>query len=343
MKYLIIIFSICILTSCSQQPKKSVLRGTIKGEIPNKIYYTTPINGVCNRQFTASLSPDSLGNFSIELKNTEPSLLKISTKARGNNYFLIVEPSNYYEIELTISQDGKVAFTNKTATTMQSFYDGLPQEDMMNCRYYTENDIDTYTEISDSLFHDLKTELIKVEKFKKINKRYHDVYELIKNDRKVYYATMISRLACACNINFMRKEHKSSEDILKLWGNAISNVDFSNKEALLAIHAYDLLDFKIWLNMYQNYTVNEIKEVRAKYRKEGLIHSHTISLAKEYLTKSVQEFYIASYITLQSRQKRNQKAIEFIEILNQYNLDYPNSPYLKSFEKNIERIKEQTP
>jgi hypothetical protein len=90
-----------------------------------------------------------------------------------------------------------------------------------------------------------------------------------------------------------------------------------------------------------SYSIDEIKQLRAKYRKEGLIHSHTISQAKEYLPIETQEFFIASYISSQCRQTRNQKAKEFIEILNQYKLSYPNSPYVDSFEKNIEKIKGQ--
>jgi hypothetical protein len=317
------------------------VKGMIKGKIPEKIFYTSPIKGACNRNLVESIVPDSLGNFSIEFNNTKPLLLKISTKRRSNSYFLIAEPRNNYEIELEISQNDKHEFTNKKRTEIQKFYDRLPNEDMMSCRFFTEEDINNYTEIIDSLNSELKKELSIINQLKENSYNSQDVYELIKQDRRVYYATMMSRLLSACNLDFINKEGKTSQEILKQWGNAISKVEFTSKYVLQTVHIYDLLDFKIWHKMYQIYDINEIKQLRAKYRKEGLIHTHTISIAKEYLPIETQEFFIASYISLKSLETRNQKEKEFIEILNEYKLDYPNSPYIDSFEKNIEKIKEQ--
>lgn len=345
MRFLLIILSICIWTSCSEKKDYTLIKGTIKGEIPDEIFYTLPVEGICNRNFVETIKPDSFGNFSIEIKNTKPLFLKISTKRRSNSYFLIAEPSNYYEIELEMSQEDKTDFINKKVTDIQTFYDGLPKEDMMNCRFFTEQDINNYIEIIDSLNHDLNSELSFINQLKGSSHMSQEVYELIKQDRKVYYATMMSRLIAACNIDFIRKEHKTSQEILKQWGNTISKVELTSKFSLQTVHFYDLLDFEIWYKMYQTYSIDEIKQLRTKYRKEGLIHTHTISLAKEYLPIETQEFYIATYITkaLQFCQTRNkkEKEKEFIEILKQYKLDYPDSPYTNNFESKIERIQKK--
>nr|WP_321412323.1 hypothetical protein [uncultured Carboxylicivirga sp.] len=341
MRFLLIILSICIWTSCSEKKEYTLIKGTIKGEIPNEIFYTLPVEGICNRNFVETIKPDSFGNFSIKINNTKPLFLKISTKRRSHSYFLIAEPSNYYEIELEISQEDKTDFINKKVTDIQTFYDGLPKEDMMNCRFFTEQDINNYIEIIDSLNHELNSELSHINQLKGSSHMSQEVYELIKQDRKVYYATMICRLISACNFDFINKEHKTSQEILKLWENAISKVDLTDERTLQAVHIYDLLDFQIWYKMYQTYNMNEIKELRANYRKEGLIHSHTISLAKEYLPVETLEFYIASYITFQSNQIKNQKEKELIEVMQQYKLDYPQSPFINSLENKIERIRKQ--
>ncbi len=340
MKIFLTIFSICILTGCIKPKDYVSIKGTIQGNIPDKVFYSLPIEGVCNRNFVESTTPDSLGNFYIEINSTHPSFVKIFT-ARNAFYTLIAEPGKQYKIELEISPDGKTYFTNRSTTPLQKYYDGLPQDDMMDCRFFSAEAIGNYREILDSLNCALTNELNNFDQLKGNLHISKGEYELIQYDRKIYYATMMSRLLSACNLDFISKENESSQEIIQQWGEVVSKVELTSRYALQAFYVYDLLDFSIWCKMYQTHTLAEVVQLRTKYRQEGLIHTHTISLAKEYLPKETQEFYIASYISLQSRQTRNQHEKEFVEIFDQYTLDYPNSPYVNKFLKNIEKIKEQ--
>lgn len=339
MKYIFIILTISVLMSCMQQVEHTLIKGTINGEIPEKIFYTSPVEGACNIEFSEAVTLDSLGNFTITLNNTKPIFLRIAVKRRSASYYLIVEPNKKYNIELDISKDSNTELVNNNAVVVQKLYDGFAKEKMMSCTYYTDDDLDGYDNILDSLNRSLGKELKSISDLLNANQVSEDVYQLIKQDRKVYYATMNYRLISACNRHFIRKNGETSKEIMDLWERAYSNIDISNPETLQAIHAYDLLDSKIWYNMYRRYNIDKIKEIRDKFRKNGLIHTHSISLSKEYLCAEVQEYYIASYISKYSSDRRNKKAKEFLEIMDQFKKDFPNSPYLKFFEKNIEKIK----
>ena len=93
MKVQNVIFLIFLLafTACQIANRGITINGQIIGNIPEKVSYTSPINGTCNWLFNQSVYPDSTGHFGIKIKSDKPIFFKIGTSFKDNG-LLIIEP-----------------------------------------------------------------------------------------------------------------------------------------------------------------------------------------------------------------------------------------------------------
>lgn len=109
-----------------QSPKDQILiYGRIIGKIPEKLEYTSPINGICNWWFTETVKPDSLGNFNIRISSGSPIFIKLRTSYKDEGT-LIIEPGKKYNVLFDLnSQDNAFSVTDKSSN-YQAAYNKLP-------------------------------------------------------------------------------------------------------------------------------------------------------------------------------------------------------------------------
>ncbi len=336
MKYLLIIFT-CISTGCISKIDNTIIKGTFKGEIPKILYYTASTNGVCNSWFTEALYPDSLGNFIIKLDNSSPVFIKFLI---GVDNQLIIEPGQQYDLEFNVDKHGKSILKCRHSNEMQDYYQGLQKVHPRSCQYFSSHDVENYHETKKSIKRDLELELNNLNTLLQNSKISKNNYNLIVMDRQVYYHILLCHLASRANLHSKQYSQQELDDIFEFWKTSIEEVDLSNPLVIQAAHIFDFFDLNLWYYVYLKYDKDEIREIRKKHRMNGLIHTHTINLAKEFIPKQYHEYYIATYIAIHSRQRRNQNEKEFIDIKNQYQVYYPNSQYLRFFEANINKIEE---
>lgn len=328
-----LLFFLIAVTSNGQA--YSTVRLAIKGEIPERIYYTSTLNGLCNRIFTEFSNTDINGFVEIKVDSNEPIILQI---LHGAHYFLIVEPLNRYSLEIFVKEDGQVEFRNENPSELQILYDTFPNRNPMSCIYFTEEDFDNYSYTYKQLRENLETEIQLIDSLAVLNQSTSEASKLLKAERHVYYSTLVSHLASSCNLRFINLNQTTSDEIFSIWNGAFSGIDFTDSVFLKSSQMYHLIDLYLWYKIYNKYSLQEIKETRAHYREQRLINSHTIKLAHELLPKEVLEYYIASYITLATLQQRNQKEREFIAILTDYESRFPNSSYTSFFKDRISFI-----
>lgn len=328
-----ILLFILILTACSRPSDKITINGTISGEITKTIRYTSPINGICNRLFTESLSLDSLGNFSVSAYAEKPMIVEFLIGKNINR--LLIEPGKSYKLDIKIALD-KIDFRVVNATKAQAYYNTLPKLSPRRCVFSFGDDISNYEKISNQLDITHNNELSDLKNL--MNNKYisAELSQLIKQDRNVYYQTAQSILAAKNIFDFEKNKETVPNSLVKLRENAIKQIDLTSSLSLQACDIYDFIYMYKWYNLRNTFPSDELKEVRATHRREGTIHTHSINMAKQFLPQECQEFYIASYITYYSRSLKKEK--EFLEIMEQYKLDYPNSQYLCFFKDNIEKI-----
>lgn len=85
LKQLILIILLTGFLSCQNSKNKTIIIGKIVGEIPERLEYTVPINGINYFGFEDSVQPDSMGNFQINLDIDKPCFIEFSSgyKAYG--------------------------------------------------------------------------------------------------------------------------------------------------------------------------------------------------------------------------------------------------------------------
>lgn len=330
-----ILFIAFILTACSKSSNETIIKGTITGEIPEKIQYTSTINGLCNRQFREYLNPDSLGNFSIHPNIQTPLIIEFLVGNKINR--LLVEPGKTYKLAISIGVD-TTNFSVRDANKAQVYYNNLSKLSPRRCVFSYGDDISNYEKISSHLNANYQTEIDYLTNLLTKQSISPQLFELIKQDRLVYYQTAQSILASKNIFDYQMKKKQLPKILVELGKKAVHEIDLSNPLSLQACDIYDYLYAYKWYKLRETYEFDELNKIRAAHRSKGTVHTHSIEMAKQFLPTECQEFYIASYITKHSRDRRNQKEKEFLEIMEQFKLDYPNSQYLRFFEKNINKI-----
>lgn len=330
--YTLILF--LIIVSANGQGRSTV-NLTIKGEIPEKVYYTSPVNGLCNSLFTEYGLTDTNGSLDIEVVISKPIIIRILL---GEHYFLILEPNKDYKLEVIIENGGIVKYHNNQPTELQKLYDAMPNRNPFSCQYFTEDEVKNYVNTFNQLRAMLSSEIQNLEKYSSNIHYNSESCSLLRMERTVYYSTLISHLASASNLQFIRTNQTTPSDVFTIWNSAFSEVDFTAPITLQTSQIYYLIDLYLWFRIYDRYSAQEIRESRAHHREQRQIFTHTISLANEFLPKEILEFYIASFLSLQTMQTRNQKEEEFVSLLTNYEQRFPASQYTSFFQENIKLI-----
>ncbi|WP_430816594.1 hypothetical protein [Carboxylicivirga sp. RSCT41] len=328
-----ILFIAFILTACSNPSNETTIKGVVKGEIRRTIRYTSPINGFCNDLFTETINPDSSGIFSVSTNYEKPFIIEFLFGKSTNR--LLVEPGKSYELNIYNGVDS-TEFAVKNPSKAQVYYSSLPKLSPRRCVYSFGDDISSYEKISSQLNVTYESEMNELRNLLDAENISPKLYLLIKQDRNVYYQTAQSVLASKNVFEFEKNKKKVPEKLIKLREKAISQVDLTMPISLQSSDIYDFLYMYKWYFMRKTFKIEELKSIRATHRSKGTVHSHSIMMAKQFLPKECQEFYIASYITYYSRSLRKEK--EFIKIMEQYKIDFPNSKYLHFFEDYIKEI-----
>ena len=98
---LVLVILISVLIGCQGKRNEVLISGKIVGEIPDKIEYTTPINGICYWGFQDSVQPDSSGSFEIKFNARQPLFIGLSVPGKpggtiiaesGETYHVTFEP-----------------------------------------------------------------------------------------------------------------------------------------------------------------------------------------------------------------------------------------------------------
>jgi len=96
------IFITCLL--CYQNATgQTIITGKITGDIPDRIEYSVPINGIAYGGFRESIKTDSSGSFQIKLRPEKPSFVMILAGKFANK--MVVEPDKKYNISINLDKE----------------------------------------------------------------------------------------------------------------------------------------------------------------------------------------------------------------------------------------------
>ncbi len=325
-----LIFTILItgLFSCQNNKNEVIISGIIDGDIPEKIEYTLPLNGVCDFAFKESVQPDSLGNFTISLNIEKPSFVKIFIPGKAYGTLLVEKGINYevhFDLKLKEKQF-KILGENQKG---QKIYNSLPNPGHIQsgAREFLKDSI--ATEIKLKLKSLKKDEVALFEELLNNGEISEDYFQLIKIDRDCYYSAIQGTVAF---IKKMQDDQRNNgvftKEIQKMWEESFVETSPTSSSLTRSPWYFSFAESFIMFKEYTNdsFDLEKLKEIS----KKGLRHTHNIEESKKNLSSSMLEYYIASYLYTECFQKKYEK--ELITLFDEFKKEFPNSEYTSYIE-----------
>jgi len=330
---IIIVILIIGLTSCSTKNNEIIIRGKFHGKVPDKIEYTVPINGTWFYGAKKSVTPDSLGNFTISMKSDLTSFVTLYVP-RETSAVMLVEPGEKYELEFylnTKEEKVKIKGANSEALTLYNSF-ALPEFHVLTTSNVLLKD-SVLTSISSKINNLKEKELSQFQKQLKKKLITKDFYDLTELDRNYYYAALEG--AIASNRYKSVNEGTKNAETVQFWKKVFEQTLSTKSFNIRSPWSYPLIQNYIQFNQYISESFN-IDKIRKIYE-QGKIHSFNISESKKYLKGEVLEYYYANYILSNSFQNKNNSK-ELITLFDMFKKEYPNSNYSEYLKTMIKPI-----
>ncbi len=310
------------LTACSKKEYGIIINGKIAGNNPEKIEYTTPINGnwfYGHKEFT---STDSLGIFQIKMNIEEPSFATIYIPGKAS-CVLLLEPGKTYDIDLETDQNKFVVHSPDSIA--QNFYNTLPAPDF-NLFGLMEFSNDSIPSLISSKIAELKErEVSMFDELLQKNDISKDFYELAILDRKVYYSALEAGAATLLLNRFLDKKHIGKvKELRTFWDENIGISKTTQQGYDRSPWFYAFVNNAIWYHRYSSRKPDSEDMPLMEDFVEKL--HYNIDAPKKYLEGKELEYYLASYIFFEIwSSKDNSK--ELIELYEDFKSEYPNGLY----------------
>jgi len=319
--YLLFAFIALIVFGCSTKDNDVTITGIIRGNIPERVFYSYPTNGTNFWNFTRTVTPDSLGNFTIRMLTDKPTFVNILTKS---NPVIIVEPNGKYEIEIDLTSDEETYSVNSNLESIQNFYSSLLKTNPKNC-IFPYGDVSSNFDEKVLVFKEkLEFELKEIEEIYNNSNISKELFELISLDREIYYLTAQMVLASKNWLSNTQKTSTIPSNVLEVWQDAALSVSLENENLLRTNFSYDFLDMFLWYKVYTTYELEEFRKLRADLKERDKSHSHKLELARQFIeNRKALELYSAAYIHMNSfRESR-----DIISCYESFVLEYPGSKF----------------
>ncbi len=333
---IILIILIAGLFSCQPTKNKTIVTGKIKGEIPERLEYTVPINGIIYFGFEESVQPDSAGNFQISLDIDQPCFVEWSAgyKAYGT---LIAEPGMSYSLFIDMESKENPFRVESANDTGQALYNQISNRSMiagghfeLDSRKYLKDSV--VAEIEQSIKNDEETELAGFKALVENKVISEGFYELVRSDREYFYKGVQGSVAF---INYLQNERGQNflqkDEYSEMWKEVFQAKPVTDPELMRSPWFFYYVQNFLRYNEFILDSLNK-KAITALY-KQGLIHTHNIETAKHYLSGPQLEYYCAAYIYYEAVNKNYEK--ELIDLFNQFKTEYPSSEYTHYLESEI--------
>lgn len=332
--HLILTILLAGLFSCQTNKHEVIINGKILGEVPRKIEYTLPIDGVSSFAFKDSVQADSLGNFTIKIEIEKPVFVKILIPMKMNAP-LLIEAGMDYDVVFNLApgiNNFEILSENRKG---QDAYKALPNPGHAQ--------IGARDFLKDSVASDIKSKIKtlrdnEIAQFDTLlsNGDISDgFYQLVKMDREVYYATIQGTVALIKKYEDLRLNNGIfSPEIKQMWKESFAETTPTSNNLMRSPWYFPLVENYILCKEYtdESFDYNKLKETFDK----GLRHTHSIEEAKKYLSSTMLEYYTASYLYNEAIQKQYEK--ELISLFEDFKKDFPNSEYTRHIEPLIDPI-----
>jgi len=308
---------------CQHSTNEIIIVGKITGKFPEKVEYTSPINGICNWGFTESVRPDSIGNFKIKIESDKTIFIKLRT-AYSEQGTLIIEPGKTYTVAFDLNRKDTFFSVTDSSSIIQDAYNKFPNPPHIQVGAMEFQRDSVISRIKSTVEQRRSAEIAVFEKFRSDKVISQDIFDLVKTDRNCYYDAVLATTAWVKDYMFIQRGLKVfTPEVENLWRETFKNPLFSNPKivnsAWFNFYAESYIYFKEYTN--GNFTKEKLEEIA----KSNQPKSYRVKRAKEYLPKELCENYLAYYLNDESSQKKYEK--ELISLFDDFKSQYPGSRY----------------
>jgi len=315
---------------------QTIIIGKISGDIPEKVEYSVPINGIVYGGFKESVKTDSNGNFQIKLLPEKPSFVIIMIPGRLANK-MIVEPGQQYNISIELGKEKEIFKVLGANAVGQNIYSSLPNPSFISMESGKFENDSSFASIKVKISILKTTDISKFKVLLDKKEISQAFFDLVQTDRDCYYAALAATIPL---LKFYKSNPERPNEfpleMKQLWDNVF--IDYP-------ITQMDLMRSSFWFDYSKNYANYKeftqkdfsFQKLKEFYEKE-LIHTHNIQESKKYISGSMLEYYQAAYIYIESLQKKYEK--ELITLFADFKKDWPNSEFIKYLEPMINPIVE---
>ena len=297
-QYLIVlIFLISALFGCQKSNEVNIL-GKISGKIPEKITYSVPVSGVSYFGFNESVKPDSLGNFKIKILTSEPAFILLTIPGIDSKV-IVIEPGQNFNISVdTENKSGsfKISGPNEAG---QNFYNTFPNPEMVQIeakKYYKNPSQDSIRKEINSLKENENSRFREMLQKKEISGTF---YDLVSVDRDCYYAdltTQVQYIKYIVNLSGIdpKVHYEFPAEMKKVWEETYIQYPPSQKNLYRSRWWFDYVQTYLICKEYMadNFKIQDLRDMGEKGQKQ----THTIEVAKKYLSGRELEYYEAAYM-----------------------------------------------
>ena len=325
LKIIILLFLIFGLISCSnKENNRVIINGKIEGAKSEKIEFTTPINGKWFYGNKRTISIDSMGEFKIELVIEKPSFVTLYVKEKASGV-LLIEPRKTYDVKFDLNKKEKKFSVNSQDSTIHNFYNTLPTPDfyLIGLNQFYNDSIPS--EVAFKINALREKEILELDLLLEQGKISKQSYKLASLDRNIYYKSLEAGAAAIILRKLLyEKKVDKIEELKSFWDRKISVERLNQVDHNRSPWFYTLVYNFIWYNLFSS-EKPEAKEMKTMFDTASRLRFN-IDEAKKYLTGETLEYYLASFIFLESWQTQDNSK-EIVKIYDDFKKEYPNNPY----------------
>ena len=336
MKQFLIASFFLIIIGCSKKDVLITLEFSNQQEI-DTLFYSVPLSGTVYFGFFDTLRVNETGKFELNLKITKPSFISFRDKNYSTLVKLLVEPGNNYNISLDNQKNVEITGVNEKGLMLYATLpDPLYVETELRTIANPYNDTVSLISVHEKINTLKQDDLSKFKELLDSKEITTSFYNIIKNDRDCYYASLEARFLHFKAYKPFNGGMKIDDEIFERLKTIYDQYPPNDENLLFTSFGSEyarnyIKDYQLFIQ--KDYNIQKLQDLR----KAGIGNTYIINESKNHLTGKALEFFQARHIhylcfEYQSHEK------ELIVLFEQFEKDYPNSEYSKFLKPYIDKL-----
>ena len=328
-----------VFTGCNRQGVVITIEVQDQSDV-NTLIYTVPISGTVFWGFVDTLKQNGTGTFELNLKITQPSFIIIRDETSVNQVKLLVEQGENYFVSMKPEKNVQIAGANEKG---QMLYATFPDPEFveLELRKFVDlrNDTISLNFVRQKINELKQSDMLKFQELLDCGEISKSFFNFVQKDRDCYYASMEARFLLIKMYPSLRAETKIEDELFENLKEIYDHYP-PNDDRFIFSHFWSEY-VNLYITEYKQFIREDFDlQKNRELRDTEIFHTHIINEAKKHLTGKRLEFFCARYIhfeCFQGSYKGNFEK-EFIQLVNQFEKEYPKSEYSKYIKPYIDKI-----